>query len=453
MKKKCVKKQVKPKAKKPAEGSKILISTAVAEPLASAIPSTVIKPSEAASFTEECASKAADKTPKPTQEKPPTEGARDQSHTTQSHPSATIVAHAGPGGDTGNMSRNTTVPHALDKRDWGCKCACRVVRTRRRRRTRSKHRPFTSRLRPRPLSARDFRGRRHRSPGHRERGALTFGYSREARARLSLSDDRCHSHTMGEAAKHKSKVKGTRKKHQRHNPPKQTRFKRAKRDGNIDMVEIDKEGLEAEEAEGLPKPVPSKSTYDPTTGLVVTKHEPTSIRELRRKSMSKLAAKHKKTKEGGKAPRRASRGQGPPGVSLAAKSSACSSRKAVSLVKDGTAYENCHGKLEPSEELPEQRVTVQSRHTHTESDRDKSEDPAGLKYNPSAATNSTAAGRSNLASIRSALSNTGRRVYVAVGLAVLLLAGVVVLLVVLLSHKRAKIAAMLPSTKPSTRPK
>ncbi|XP_054917109.1 uncharacterized protein [Dermacentor andersoni] len=105
------KKKVKPKAKKPAEGSKISISTAVAEPLASpsAIQSTVTRHSEAASFTQELVSKAVDKTHEPTQEKQPTEGGRDQLHTTQSHPSATLVAHAGPGGDTGNMVRKTAL--------------------------------------------------------------------------------------------------------------------------------------------------------------------------------------------------------------------------------------------------------------------------------------------------------------------------------------------------------
>ncbi|XP_075531575.1 uncharacterized protein LOC142564459 [Dermacentor variabilis] len=164
------------------------------------------------------------------------------------------------------------------------------------------------------------------------------------------------------------------------------------------------------------------------------------------KATTKVAAKHKKTEEGGKAPPRASRGQGPSGVSLAATSAAHSLQKAVNPVMDGTADENCH------EKLPEQPAAVQCRHTHSDSDREKSEDPAGLKYNPSAATSSTAAGRSNLASFRSALSNAGRRVYIAAGLAALLLAGVVVLLVALLSPKRAKKAVMSPSTKPSTRP-
>ncbi|XP_054917108.1 uncharacterized protein [Dermacentor andersoni] len=254
---------------------------------------------------------------------------------------------------------------------------------------------------------------------------------------------------MGEAAKHDRKVKGTRKKHQRHKPPKETRCKSAKHDGHIDMVAIDKEGLEAEEAEGLPKPESPKCAFDPVTGLLVTRHVPASILELRKKATAKVAAKHKKTKEGGKGK---SRGQGPSGVSLAAVSSACSPQKAVSPVKDGTLDQSCHGKLELSEKLPEQPVTVQDRHTHTDSDREKSEDPAGLMYNPSAATNSTAAGRNNLASFRRALANTSRRVYVAAGLAVLLLAGLVVLLVALLFPNRAKKAAMSPSTKPTTRP-
>ncbi|XP_049511382.1 uncharacterized protein LOC125939903 [Dermacentor silvarum] len=263
---------------------------------------------------------------------------------------------------------------------------------------------------------------------------------------------------MGEAANTERKVKEARKKHRHHKPSKETGGEHAKHDGDIDMVAADKEGLEAEEAEGLPKPESPKSAFDAVTGLLVTRHVP-SILELR-KAKTKVAAKHKKAKEGGKSPPGASRGQGRPGVSSAVMSSALSSQKAGSLIKDRTADESCHKKHElsskgkepvqvySSEKRHESPTTAQDRHTHTDSDREKSEDPVGFKSNPSAVTSSTPAGRSKAGRLR----NACKRVYVVAGLAVLVLGALVVLLTAFLSHNRAKKAVMSPSTEPGRSP-
>lgn len=275
-----------------------------------------------------------------------------------------------------------------------------------------------------------------------------FGFSREERASLSLFGHRYHPEAMGEAANTERKVKEARKKHRHHKPSKETGGEHAKHDGDIDMVAADKEGLEAEEAEGLPKPESPKSAFDAVTGLLVTRHVP-SILELR-KAKTKVAAKHKKAKEGGQSPPGASQGQGRPGVSSAVMSSASSSQKAGSLIKDRTADESCHKKHELSskETRHESPTTAQDRHTHTDSDREKSEDPVGFKSNPSAVTSSTPAGRSKAGRLR----NASKRVYVVAGLAVLVLGALVVLLTAFMSHNRAKKAVMSPSTEPGRSP-
>ncbi|XP_049512342.1 uncharacterized protein LOC125940329 [Dermacentor silvarum] len=152
---------------------------------------------------------------------------------------------------------------------------------------------------------------------------------------------------MGEAVKLDRKEERARKKHHHHKRPKETGGESTKHDGNIDMVAADKEGLEAEEAEGLPKPEPSKSAFDAGGGLMVTRHVP-SILELRKKAQTKRAAKHKKAKEGGKAPPGESRGQGRSMVSSAAMSPTCLPQEAGRLAKDKTADESSPKKHQPS---------------------------------------------------------------------------------------------------------
>lgn len=246
---------------------------------------------------------------------------------------------------------------------------------------------------------------------------------------------------MGEAHKHGAKAKEAKKKCRHCKPSKDGRGERCKHD-HIDMVAEDKEVLEAEEAQGLPK-LHSPKTVGPTTRMLVTKRAP-SIVGLRKKAKNKAASAKRKKQEREETLPGTSRGMSG-GLSTAPTSIAYSAaslfQKADSLVGAAPSDGSCHKKREssttgeePSQANPGKRhvppTTAQDRHTTTDSDRLRS---------------------INAGSIHNTLAGTSKRLYMVVAcLAVLAVVGLAVVLVFLFSRHRAREALISTSTNKSS---